>query len=41
MLIERGLDRRIGDRRVIQIPIDYNARSDNDRRSGEDRRKSK
>ncbi len=41
MLIERGLDRRIGDRRVIQIPIDYDARSSKDRRSGEDRRKSK
>ncbi len=41
MFVERGVDRRVGLRRVIQIPIDENQRKEEDRRSDEERRKDK
>ncbi len=41
MFVERGVDRRVGLRRVIQIPIDDNQRKEEDRRSIEERRKDK
>ncbi len=41
MFVERGVDRRVGLRRVMQIPIDENMRKENERRSKEERRKSK
>lgn len=41
MYKERWIDRRIGERRVLQIPIDFKDRRKGERRSGKDRRKKK
>ena len=41
MFVERGVERRVGLRRVMQIPIDENQRKENERRSKDERRKDK
>jgi hypothetical protein len=41
MYKERWIDRRIGERRVLQIPIDFKDRRKEERRSGSERRKKK